>query len=195
VRNSHAHAWALVWHRGRWWDLDTTPSIWSSAEEEKRPFWQPLLDLLSELYYRFSLGRIDPHNGQQNPWLWGFLGVLFLVLAYHLRLDRAYRREGQKRQTKASRSASTPMEKIDAVFHRAGFTRSPRETYRQWQRRLSKEPGLAEACAELEEILALHYRLRYRSHAPSAEERQQFRIMVDDWLRRWSTAALHDDIS
>ena len=190
VRNRHAHAWALVWHHGRWWDLDSTPSIWFRAEEENRPFWQPLLDLLSELYYRFSLSRIEPDSGPQNPWLWGLLGVLFLLLAYRLRLGGAYRRERRNRQTRASRSASTPMERIEAVFQRAGFTRSPWETYRLWQGRLRQEPELAEACVELEAILALHYRLRYRSHAPDIEEQQQLQRLVDHWLQRWSPATL-----
>ena len=190
VRNSHAHAWALVWHDGRWWDLDTTPSIWYSVEEGNRPFWQPVLDIISDLYYRFAISRIDPATQQQNPWLWGLLGLLFLILAYRLRLGRAYRRQSQQRQPKQSCKPSKPMEKIEAVFHRAGFARSPWETYRQWQHRLLKEPELAKASSELEEILTLHYRLRYRSHAPSADEQQRLKMMVDHWLQRWSASAL-----
>jgi transglutaminase-like putative cysteine protease len=188
VRNSHAHAWALVWHHGRWWDLDTTPAIWFSAEEKNRPFWQPLSDLISDLYYRFALSRLEPDSRQQNPWLWGLLGVLFLLLAYRLRLGRAYRRQGQERQREKSRNPLTPMEKIEAVFGRAGFARSPGETYGQWQRRLLKEQEFAEASAELEQILALHYRLRYRSRAPSDDERLRLQKMANEWLQRWSPA-------
>jgi hypothetical protein len=116
--------------------------------------------------------------------------VLFLVLAYRLRLGRAYHRQGRAKQRKESRKPAQPMEKIDAVFRHSGLPRSPWETYRQWQRRLSKEPELAEACSELDEILALHYQMRYRSRAPSAYEHQRLRKKVDHWLQRWSPVAL-----
>ena len=190
VRNSHAHAWALVWHDGRWWDLDTTPSIWYRVEEENRPFWQPVSDFISDLYYRFALSRIDPASPQQNPWLWGLLGVLFLLLVYRLRPGRVYRRQGQQRQRKQPRKPTTPMEKIEAVFHCAGFARSPWETYRQWQHRLLKEPELTEASSELEEIVALHYRLRYRSRTPNDEESQRLEKLAAYWLQRWSSIKL-----
>jgi hypothetical protein len=80
------------------------------------------------------------------------------------------------------------MEEIEEVFRRSGFHRSPWETYGLWQRRLLREPGLAEASSALKEILALHYRLRYRSRAPTADERRQLRQMVTHWLRRWSSS-------
>jgi hypothetical protein len=190
VRNGHAHAWALVWHHGRWWDLDSTPAIWYRVEKEGRPFWQPVLDFISDLYYRFAISRIAPASPQQSPWLWGLLGVLFLLLVCRLRPGRVYRRQGQQRQRKLLGKPTTPMQKIEAVLHRAGFARSPWETYRQWQGRLLKDPEITAASSELDEILTLHYRLRYRSHLPSTDERQRLEKMVDHWLQRWSLTTL-----
>ncbi len=194
VRNSHAHAWSLVWHKGRWWDLDTTPSIWFSVEADDIPLWQPLLDLLSDLYYQFVLHQLDPHTGNRSPWLWGLLGVLFLALGYRLRPGRAFRRSRKQRLIKAKQQLITPLGSIAAVFDQAGFPKSHWETYGSWLQRLRRQPGLAEVVDELEEIRRLHYRLRYRSAGLNSSEYRHMQHLAEDWLKRWNQTSIRRHI-
>lgn len=188
VRQSHAHAWALVWNDGRWWDLDSTPAIWYQVEEDRRPLWQPVLDLLSDLYYRFSRQRLEGDSWRQSPWPWGILLLLFLVLGYRLRPGKLFRRETPSRKPAMGMAAEAPLDRIAKVLHRAGFPRRPWETYGSWLRRLEKEPGLAQACGEAEPVLRLHYRLRYSTAGLSETEARQMEWLAERWLARWSRA-------
>ena len=190
VRNSHAHAWTLVWHDGHWWDVDTTPSIWHSFEADHRPFWQPLLDLFSELYFQFNLSRFDPESDALKPWLWGTLALLFLLLAYRLRVGQSFRRHRSSKSHPDKQVRTTPMGIIEQVFEQAGFPRNRWETYGFWLNRLSREPELTQPSRELGEIVRIHYRDRYRSGGLDKSERQRMQQLADDWLQRWGADRL-----
>lgn len=187
VRRSHAHAWALVWHHGRWWNLDTTPALWAEHEAERRAFWQPVFDGISYLWYRFNLSRIAPGE-QDNRWLWTLLAVLFAILAYRLRLGQRFRarRMGRKRTRVAP--VDSALEGIARRLTRAGWPRRSGETDRQWLQRLQQEPTLREALQDLEELLHLHECERYRPRQLSATERHQLQTAVTRWQRRWERA-------
>jgi len=185
VRHSHAHAWTLVWHHGQWWDLDTTPAIWYSFEAEQTPFWQPLLDLFSNLYYRYALDRLAGGGEGQNPWLWALLALLFLALGYRLRPGQAFRRTLKEKHPLAQPPSPSSLGAIEAVLGQAGFPRQPWETHGDWLQRLRQQPALAEIGEGLEEIRQLHYRFRYRDAGLDADELARMKQLADDWLRRW----------
>lgn len=184
VRNSHAHAWTLYWRDGRWWDLDSTPAVWAELEADDKPLWQPLLDWLSDLYYRYAMERLEGAGAGQNPWLWGLLAALFLLLGYRLRPGRGARRPGT-RPSEDGLEERGPLGEVMAVFTGAGLVRQPWETYGLWLSRMHREPRLAEPCAELEALRRLHYRHRYRTEGLTEPEQARMRQLADDWLARW----------
>jgi protein-glutamine gamma-glutamyltransferase len=194
VRKSHAHAWTLYWRDGRWWNLDTTPALWFELEAEAKPLWQPLLDWLSDLYYRYALSQLESVGGRHNPWLWGVLALLFLVLGYRLRPGRAGRRKGSGTVGQVLEERS-PLGEVMAVFAHAGFARQPWETYGLWLGRLRRAPGLEGPCAGLEALRWLHYRHRYRPAGLSEPEQARMRQLADDWLARWGQGLSHDQSS
>lgn len=191
VRRSHAHAWTLVWHHGRWWSLDTTPALWYAYERDQRPFWQPLADSLSGLAYRFHLSRLDPSTASRNPWLWGSLLVLFAILAYRLRLGRAFRRAAEPASEQGGQAETDlPLAGIAATLHQAGFPRKRSETYRQWLARLGQEPDLARPMRELDEILVLYERHRYRPGGLNTLERARLQALISTWEADWLPAVM-----
>ena len=184
VRRSQAHAWALVWHSGQWWDLDSTPAVWFRFEAEQRSFWQPLLDLLSEAYFQFTLSRLDPESDRRNPWLWGLLGLLSLLLAYRLRVGQAFRRHAPV--VEASRAfPATALAGIEQALAQAGFPRQSWETPQAWRARLGREPHLAQASAALDDILRLYYRERYAPGGLGDSQARELRERIAAWRRRW----------
>jgi transglutaminase-like putative cysteine protease len=183
VRNSHAHAWSLVWHQGQWWNLDTTPSQWAELEAERRPRWQPLLDIFSDLYYRFSLGRLNPDAGQ-NPWLWGTLALLFALLAYRLRLGKAFRHRRSDRSIAAPPPPDTPLAHLEARLRKAGLGRNPWETYGGWLSRLRAQPQPGFPQDGLDELLRLHYLQRYGQQGLNLQQQAQQQRLWQQWLRR-----------
>jgi hypothetical protein len=179
VRHSHGHAWTLYWQEGRWWNLDTTPAIWAEQEAGARPLWRPLLDWLSELRYRIGLWQEQGETPGQRPWLWGLLGLLFLALAYRLRLGQAY---VQRRKRRDKAPSSGPWAQIERQLSAAGHPRQPWETYGRWLRRLAQQPGLAPQIDALQEPLRLYYRARYSTTGLTPEEQEQLQLGLRRWL-------------
>lgn len=185
VRHSHAHAWALAWRDGRWWDLDTTPALWYQAQTAKAPLWQPLLDWLSDRYYHYTLQRLEGTETGHNPWLWGALALLFLLLGYRLRLGQAFRLRPKPTPAKTEAKTQSPLSAIEAALTKAGHPRHPWETHGDWLHRLRQHPELMQACAGLEPIRRLHYRQRYRDEGLHEAESNQMQELVQRWLEQW----------
>jgi hypothetical protein len=183
VRSSHAHAWTLVWHHGRWWDLDTTPAVWFNLEEDQRPLWQPLFDLFSEIYYQFRRYQSEPDSAANNPWLWGILALLFAILAYRLRLGKTFKRQQAPATADDNKAPPSPLSAIEQALTEAGYPRAPIETYGQWLQRLEKQPTLVDRISELGEILRLHYILRYRPGGLDPTQQRQMQQLVETWLK------------
>ncbi len=194
VRLNHAHAWAMAWHNGKWWDLDTTPSTWYQQEADAAPLWQPLFDFISDLYYRYALLQLTPRDGQWNPWLWGLLALLFMSLGYRLRPGKGFRILRKNRERLGKRWPDTPLTTIEAVLQQAGFPRQPWETYRGWTQRLKKEPLLDGIVGELEEIVRLHYRLRYRDNGLDRAESERMQQLAQKWLGSWDIKAIEQQL-
>ncbi|MBF0256646.1 MAG: transglutaminase domain-containing protein, partial [Gammaproteobacteria bacterium] len=181
VRHSHGHAWTLYWQQGRWWNLDTTPAIWAEQEADRRLLWRPLLDALSELRYRLGLWQEQAEEQDQKPWLWGVLGLLFVLLAYRLRLGQAYL---QQRNQRSRLEANGPWTQLEHRLSQAGYPRQPWETYGRWLRRLGQEPELGPLIEALQEPLRLHYRQRYSLVGLAEAEQQRLAELLQQALHQ-----------
>ena len=53
VRGLHGHAWAQAWIDDHWEYVDNTPADWMSADEDAKPFLQPLKDWFSNIPHVF----------------------------------------------------------------------------------------------------------------------------------------------
>ncbi len=76
VRARHAHAWALAYRddqgkdKGFWEQIDTTPADWNNAEAARPPWWEPVSDAMSNLYFQFSKWRWDKTSyARYTSWL------------------------------------------------------------------------------------------------------------------------------
>ncbi|EIC20600.1 transglutaminase family protein [Thiorhodovibrio frisius] len=192
VRRSHAHAWALYWDAGRWHNLDTTPALWAELEADDRPFWQPVADLWSRLWYQFNLSRLEP--GQSTPpWLWGVLALLFALLAYRLRLGERWRAGRERRKGEGAASLDSPLAPISEVLTRAGWPRRPGETDRQWLLRCQRTGRRAHGVPDVDVLLALNDRARFRPGGLNREETACLQTEVEQWLRTWKSGRPESD--
>src|SRR5262249_8368519 len=80
VRARHAHAWAKAYVNGSWIDIDTTPSIWASAEAQDASWWSPLADFWS--WFRFNLFRLTGGGRDEGTVaaLWTGIGLVLAAL-------------------------------------------------------------------------------------------------------------------
>lgn len=186
VRRSHAHAWVLVWHHDRWWDLDTTPSVWADLEADRRPFWQPVADWISQLWYRFNLHRLQPGT-DDSPWLWTLLALLCLTLAYRLRLGRRFIEAGTAKIRTPTPASKPPIADIAHAMTQAGWPRRAGETDRQWLERLQREPELHEAMQDIQAILGFNERARYRPAGLSTVQQRELEREIARWQARWQS--------
>jgi protein-glutamine gamma-glutamyltransferase len=83
ARARHAHAWSEAYIAGEWVVVDTTPSLWLSAEAGRAPRWQILTDLWS--WQRWSLQRLRRGDFAANPWLMAVVPFLLGWLGWRLR--------------------------------------------------------------------------------------------------------------
>ncbi len=190
VRRRHSHSWASAWIGGRWVDLDTTPSTWAAAEAEDASWWQPAYDLVSFLLHRFSRWRLERASGgsDDNVLLWLLL-PLSLFLAWRVYRSRRVAREargapGRATAARAPAPAGTDSEfyRLEAMLARRGLVR-PRECPpRAWLARLAGDGRLPPGGERWDEIVSLHYRLRFHPHGLDEAQRARLRSAVDQWL-------------
>lgn len=98
VRERDAHAWALAWHKdtGMWEQVDTTPPDWGKAPAARPPWWEPVSDALSNLYFEFSKWRWSKTSfARYSSWLLIPL-ILYLIgrIAMNQRRQRSQAKAG-----------------------------------------------------------------------------------------------------
>ena len=117
VRQRHAHAWALVFHSDpkRWEQIDNTPSSGDETEESHPPWWEKTADLLSNLYFDFSMWRWRKTSlAYYAAWL---IGPLILYLAWRIFSTRR----------RHSRRAGRARRRRTACLARPGFRTLPHQ--------------------------------------------------------------------
>jgi transglutaminase-like putative cysteine protease len=191
VRRRHAHAWASAWIGGRWVDVDTTPVQWIADDASGAAWWQPVYDLLSWSLHQLSRWRLERIGAQrdQSALLW-LLAPLSLVLAW-----RIYRSHRVARATSFADGPAIPRQsdrlgtdsefyRIESMLERHGLTRPADCTPRAWLAQLAREARLPPGAERWDEIVALHYRLRFGPGGLDRGQRARLAEAVQRWLER-----------
>ncbi len=146
IRQRHAHAWVEARVDGNWVEVDTTPSVWISAEEGSASFWQPVLDLANFLSFRLSeWGRgLVAEKSYSLIWLLviimvvttGWLGGIRAKRMWKLKKTEAAAIRGQHHPASVEVCAFRELEREFAAL---GLGRSPAEPARAWLNRVARE--------------------------------------------------------
>jgi protein-glutamine gamma-glutamyltransferase len=191
VRERHAHAWCLAWINQHWQDVDTTPASWSAIERSHVSIWEPVRDFFSRAWFEFSRWRWG-HAGWKRYLLWLIVPLLALAVG-KLLIERQWsraRRPGER--LGAARSwpgRDSEFYLIQEELARIGVSPQPGETGSAWLRRVART-GVVPA-EGLEDLLAVHYRLRFDPRGLTEEERHRFHGQVGAWLGAASAWVKH----
>jgi hypothetical protein len=162
IRLRHAHAWAEGFINGRWVEVDTTPSTWAAMEQDSAAFWQPLADLMSFLWHRFSLfiGRLAKADPTSLIWLPGTLLVLALIALASRRLRRL-KPSDQTLDCANQDGAQTSMDEMNSLrkleqdWATLGLGRGASEPAQAWLARVTREGSSVIAVSQLLSARAL----------------------------------------
>jgi len=185
VRQRHAHAWCLAWVNGAWREVDTTPGSWTEVEASHASFWEPISDAWSRFRFGFSKWRWS--QAQWRKYLFGAIGLL--LLAGIARLIAASK--GCRARTSPAASRPSSVAGLDSEFYliehrleQIGLVRERGETPFAWLRRISVHKSVRDR--GLNQIVALHYKLRFDPAGISSTERADLGLQVRRWLQELS---------
>jgi hypothetical protein len=194
VRERDAHSWCLAWSDAKkiWEDFDTTPASWVATENQRASVFQWLSDFWSQVRFQIAKLRWGQTNLRKYI-LWGLVPVLGLLL-YQIIFRRG---RGRRRQDKGSGPAGAVIwPGLDSEFYlleRAlaarAVPRQPGETLSDWLGRALTDPALADLRKPLQELLPLHYGLRFDPRGLSGEERERLAREAKKWVQFLPTCA------
>jgi transglutaminase-like putative cysteine protease len=180
IRERHAHAWALVFHKDSrtWEQIDNTPSGW--IEAQKTAWWESTSDFFSNLYFQFS------------KWRWGktsfahYAERLLVPLILYL-LVRIVTSRHRKPVSAAGADAPGPVWPgldselfvINRRLSEVHLSRQPHEPLANWQRRLEEAFPTSTG---LGRIFHLHRRLRFDPLGLESHDRQMLKREAEAWL-------------
>jgi hypothetical protein len=195
VRRRHSHSWAVAWIDGQWVAVDTTPAQWFAEEAQGAPWWQVVYDTVSWLWHRFSRWRLEGTGDESdsNNLLWALL-PLGLILAWRVaksrRVNRA--RNASVRTAKPTgvvpRGTDSEFYRIEEKLRELGLQRPRHCSPRTWLSELARQGQLPAGTQHFEELISLHYRLRFAARGLDAGQRRRLVQGVERWLREVSTA-------
>lgn len=196
VRRRHAHAWAVAWVNDRWVAVDTTPVQWFVEEAQGSAWWQPLYDAISWVWHRFSRWRLDSSGEEveSNKLLWVLL-PLVSFLAWRVAKSRRVNSAGKSRigETGLSplmrRGTDSEFYQIELMLAAQGLQRPRHCSPRAWLAQLAVQGALPQGNSELEEIVSLHYRLRFAEDGLDRGQRRELVQRVARWLRTATRSA------
>ncbi|HWD20947.1 MAG TPA: transglutaminase domain-containing protein [Verrucomicrobiae bacterium] len=185
VRERHAHAWALAYHSDNhsWEEVDTTPPVWADkSAAPPPPWWEPMSDMGSNFYFRFSEWRWSKTSlARYASWL---MAPLILSLVWRIIADQRGRAAARGQENDAPPDwpgLDSELYQIDRRLEATALARHTGETLGQWQARLEAS-GTAPQPIRLRRIFALHRSLRFDPHGLSAAERRALADEAARWL-------------
>lgn len=187
VRGRDAHAWTLVYHSdtGVWEDIDTTPTDWSKAGAGKPPWWEPVNDALSNLYFDFSKWRWSKTSYARYS-TWAMIPVILYLIARIVLDQRRRRRPAGPRDASSPAAwpgADSELYLIDRQLAAAQLSRLPNEPLLLWQQRL--EAAFPDS-DRLRRIFDLHRSLRFDPIGLHREDRDTLRREAQQWLAEFT---------
>ncbi len=198
VRRRHSHAWASAWIGGRWVDIDTTPATWAVEEAEGAAWWEPVYDLASYLLHQVSRWRLErAGDGDEDSLLIWLLVPLSLFLLWRVYHSRRVARSRGARGVAARPAAARPglesdFYRLEASLAERGLMRPPQATPRGWLQGLARDGLLPPGGEGWEEIVDLHYRLRFGPRGLAPADRERLAHAVERWLRALAAAPAAD---
>lgn len=196
VRSRHAHAWVLAWLGGRWRDVDFTPPVWGAFQTDDTPWWQPVYDGASWLYYHYARWRWAPADERQGSGLLWLLVPLVAVLGWRLARSTRVKNAPAGRAVRASAlrpGADSEFYLVESNLARAGIHRPPSLPVRRWL--LAGDGGAFPGAIELaQRVLPLHYRYRFDPRGLTPQQRLALRDESLAWLAHHRPGAIggHD---
>ncbi|MCH9669917.1 MAG: transglutaminase domain-containing protein [Gammaproteobacteria bacterium] len=181
VRKRHGHAWVSAFVDGRWVDVDTTPSVWLSAESDDRPWWTSVYDFASWLGFLFDDWRYgESDNGVVTTGALGTALALVVVLVW--RLIRSTKLVSVRRGRATQDTRPTVFLPVERALAPLGYVRARSETLLAFVDRLvaADVPG----APELQRAVALYYRYRFD---PQQRARGSLSGEVAKQLEEWLT--------
>ena len=187
VRGTHAHAWAQAWVDGAWRIVENTPADWSERDSAGLSWFQPVKDWLNSVPYAFAQWRDSPGGARTiRVFKWAALPVLAFYLWFRLFRGRRGKRVRLRDAPAPSEAAEMPGMDSDAFLleQRLAQIVEPRarsEPLRKWWLRVGAAAGdvLPEKLKrEVDEAIALHYRLRFDPDGLGAGGREKLRVLV-----------------
>jgi hypothetical protein len=190
VRARHAHAWVKAHVNGSWIDVDTTPSIWASAEAQEASWWSPLSDLWS--WTRFGLSRLTDGARDETRTAALWTGIALLLGAWlSWRLYRQRRllvistgRLSPERAEAAIAGGDSEFFLVERALAGSGYPREQGETVLAWLARIASKLPESMEPAELNELAGLHYRYRFDPAGLARAERERLKSSAQNWLAR-----------
>lgn len=188
VRERHAHAWVLVYDKGRWSDFDTTPSNWFSVDKERSSILEPVYDLMSFLSFRFSKWRWSERKSGISKYMGWFVVplVIFLVWRLYSRKRIVGHKKGREKAVVAGAvpGAGSGFYLIEKRLNDSGYVREPWEPLAVWIERLKGTHDMSLSTDALGPILDFHYRYRFDPKGIGPDEMAVFDSEVKIWLEQ-----------
>jgi len=189
VRSRHAHAWVLAYMDGAWHNVDTTPSSWINIEEKAASLLEPLYDLWSWCFFKFSQWRWrEREDGGMTKHVWWLLIPMTFVLVRRFysrsRVRRVEKKREQKGLTEIQPGADSEFYLVEQRLMEWGYTRYPWETLSEWIIRIEETPSSLVSTEQLPSILALHYRYRFDPKGITGDDKKALTSKVHSWLQQ-----------
>jgi len=189
VRSRHAHAWVLAYIGDTWENVDTTPSSWINIEEKAASPLEPLYDLWSWCFFKFSQWRWregEPGGLTKHMW-WLLIPLTFVLLRRFYSRSRVRRveKESEKKDLiEIQPGADSDFYLVEKRLMEWGYTRYPWETLSDWITRIEKTPSSLISTEQLPPILALHYRYRFDPKGITGDDKKALTSKVHSWLQQ-----------
>jgi hypothetical protein len=189
VRERHAHAWALVYVNGRWYDFDTTPPAWLELEAQGASFLKPLFDWVSHIGFKIARWRqLEKINGLQRFLIWMLIPIFFIML-YKLHLKK---KKKAVVPVKAKLTRARLFPGMDSDFYlimdrlnTLGYYKPHGEPLSGWIDRTITKKLSDEGKRRLFQIVSLHCRYRFDPAGLDEQEKADLKAAVHSWLARY----------